>query len=151
LAPALKVQELLDDKALAGARLHSVAPGASVRDAVRLMAGNNISSALVMEDGRMAGLITLRELLRGLDMMGERLLDACAEEVMVRKPVCIAPGDSVDALRSLMTEFHVTHVPVCAGDDLLGIISFHDIARGAIKDAMFENDLLKKYIKNWPE
>jgi CBS domain-containing protein len=128
-----------------------VPPGASVREAVRLMAGNDISSALVMEGGRMAGLITLRELLRGLDMMGERLLDARAEEVMVRKPVCVAPADSVDTLRALMTEFHVTHVPVRLGEDLLGIVSFHDIARGAIKDAMFENDLLKKYIKNWPE
>jgi CBS domain-containing protein len=146
----LKVQDLLDDKALAGAALHSVAPGSSVREAVRLMAANDISSALVMEAGRLAGLITLRELLRGLDMMGERLLDASAEEVMVRKPVCVGPEDSVDMLRGLMTEFHVTHVPVCEGATLLGIVSFHDIARGAVKDALFENDLLKKYIKDWP-
>jgi CBS domain-containing protein len=146
----LDVQELLDDKAAKGSALHSVAPGASVREAVRLMVSSNISSALVMEGGRMAGLITLRELLRGLDMMGERLLDARAEEVMVREPVCVAPEDSVDALRGLMTEYHVTHVPVRRGDELLGIISFHDIARSAVKDALFENELLKKYIKNWP-
>jgi CBS domain-containing protein len=146
----LDVQELLDDKAEKGSALHSVAPGASVREAVRLMVSSDISSALVMEGGRMAGLITLRELLRGLDMMGERLLDARAEEVMVREPVCVAPEDSVDALRGLMTEYHVTHVPVRRGDELLGILSFHDIARSAVKDALFENELLKKYIKNWP-
>jgi CBS domain-containing protein len=146
----LDVQELLDDKAEKGSALHSVAPGASVREAVRLMVSSDISSALVMEGGRMAGLITLRELLRGLDMMGERLLDARAEEVMVREPVCVAPEDSVDALRGLMTEYHVTHVPVRRGEELLGILSFHDIARSAVKDALFENELLKKYIKNWP-
>ena len=146
----MNVQELLDDKAATGSALHSVGPGASVREAVRLMVSSNISSALVMEGGRIAGLITLRELLRGLDMMGERLLDARAEEVMVREPICVAPEDSVAALRGLMTEYHVTHVPVRRGDELLGILSFHDIARSAVKDALFENELLKKYIKNWP-
>lgn len=146
----MNVQELLDDKAANASALHSVAPGASVREAVRLMVSSNISSALVMDGGRMAGLITLRELLRGLDMMGERLLDARAEEVMVREPICVTPEDSIDTLRGLMTEYHVTHVPVRRGEDLLGILSFHDIARSAVKDALFENDLLKKYIKNWP-
>ena len=146
----MNVQELLDDKAAKASSLHAVAPGASVREAVRLMASSNISSALVMENGRMAGLITLRELLRGLDMMGERLLEARAEEVMVREPICVSPEDSIDTLRGLMTEYHITHVPVRRGEELLGILSFHDIARSAVKDALFENDLLKKYIKNWP-
>jgi len=146
----LNVQELLDDKAAQGSVLHSVAPGASVREAVRLMVSCDISSVLVLDGGSMAGLITLRELLRGLDMMGERLLDARAEEVMVRAPVCVGPEDTLDTLRGLMTERHVTHVPVRRADELLGIVSFHDIARSAVKDALFENELLKKYIKNWP-
>jgi CBS domain-containing protein len=49
-----------------------------------------------------------------------------------------------------MTEMHITHVPVMNHDRLVGILSFHDIARSAIKDVTFENSLLKQYIKNWP-
>jgi CBS domain-containing protein len=46
---------------------------------------------------------------------------------------------------------HISHVPVVDPDVLVGILSFHDIARSAIKDVAFENQLLKQYIKNWPE
>ncbi len=49
-----------------------------------------------------------------------------------------------------MTELHITHVPVMKADQLVGILSFHNIARSAIKDVAFENQLLKQYIKNWP-
>ncbi|MFY8063627.1 MAG: CBS domain-containing protein [Usitatibacteraceae bacterium] len=56
----------------------------------------------------------------------------------------------MDHLRGLMTELHITHVPVMDADKLVGILSFHDIARSAIKDVAFENQLLKQYIKNWP-
>ena len=50
-----------------------------------------------------------------------------------------------------MTELHITHVPVMNHGTLVGILSFHDIARSAIKDVDFENMLLKQYIRNWPE
>ena len=59
--------------------------------------------------------------------------------------------DSVDFLRGLMTQLHITHVPVVDKGVLVGILSFHDIARSAIKDVAFENQLLKQYIRNWPE
>ena len=54
-------------------------------------------------------------------------------------------------LRGLMTALHITHVPVIDAKKLIGILSFHDIARSTIKDADFENKLLKQYIKHWPE
>jgi CBS domain-containing protein len=69
---------------------------------------------------------------------------------MDAKPAVVRPEDSADTLRTTMTERHVTHVPVVKGRALVGIVSFHDIARSAIKDVAFENKLLKQYIKNWP-
>ena len=85
-----------------------------------------------------------------LEKLGAKLLEARAGDVMNAAPPRIAPGDSADKLRSIMTEKHVTHVPVLEGDELVGVISFHDIARSAVKEAAFENKLLKQYIKNWP-
>ncbi len=115
------------------------------------MTKNEISSMLVMEAGQMVGLITLRELLQGLSSQGGNLMLAKCRNVMKINPPVARPQDSVDHLRGLMTELHITHVPVIDQGVLVGILSFHDIARSAIKDVAFENQLLKQYIKNWPE
>jgi CBS domain-containing protein len=104
-----------------------------------------------MEGSALAGLITLREVVQGLESRGASLLDTAAREVMNAAPVIVQPGDSADGLRSMMTERHVSHAVVIAGEQLAGIISFHDIARSAVKDVSFENRLLKQYIKNWPQ
>lgn len=146
----LTVQEILDDKAPRGARLHSVAPGAPVREAVAVMVREDIGSVLVLEGGELAGIVTLRELVKGLDSLGARLLEAPVREVMDARPAVVRPEDSADSLRTTMTDRHVTHVPVVKDEALVGIVSFHDIARSAIKDVAFENRLLKQYIKNWP-
>ena len=146
----LTVQEILDDKAPKGARIHAVAPGAPVREAVALMVREDIGSVLVMEGDELSGLVTLREIVRGLDSLGGRLLETPVREVMDAKPAAVRPEDSADTLRTTMTDRHVSHVPVVKEGALVGIVSFHDIARSAIKDVAFENKLLKQYIKNWP-
>jgi CBS domain-containing protein len=54
-------------------------------------------------------------------------------------------------MRGLMTELHIRYLPIMEDGRLLGILSFHDVARAALRAASFENRLLKQYIKNWPE
>ena len=46
---------------------------------------------------------------------------------------------------------HVRYVPVLEGDTLLGVISFHDVAKSVLEEKSFENRMLKAYIKDWPE
>ena len=147
----MTVQEILDDKAVKGGRTHSVSADAPVREAVAIMVRENIGSVVVMEGAALAGLITTREVVRSLDSLGARLLDAKISEVMDTNPATVLPEDSADSLRATMTERHITHVPVMKDGALVGIVSFHDIARSAIKDVAFENKLLKQYIKNWPQ
>jgi len=147
----MTVQEILDDKVVKGGCTYSVAPEAPVRDAVAIMVRESIGSVLVLEGEALAGLITTREIVRSLDTLGARLLDAKVREVMDANPATVHPEDSADSLRATMTERHITHVPVMQDGKLVGIISFHDIARSAIKDVAFENNLLKQYIKNWPQ
>lgn len=150
------VADLLKDKATQpqSARkggIFSIGPDTSVADAVSSMTKNEISSMIVMDAGEMMGLITLRELLQGLNSHGGNLMTAKCRNVMKINPPVAKPEDSVDHLRGLMTQLHITHVPVMDHGVLIGILSFHDIARSAIKDVSFENQLLKQYIKNWPE
>lgn len=63
----------------------------------------------------------------------------------------VTPEDSVDYVRDAMTKSHTSHLAVLDGNKLAGVISFHDVARACLKEANFENALLKRYIKHWPE
>ncbi len=142
------IRDILNMK---GSTIFSVAPAGKVSDAVRIMVKNDIGSLVVMEAGRMTGMLTFREVLQALDAQSGNLADLRVEKVMVSDPICGAPDDTLDYLREVMTKNHVRYLPVRDGDQLLGVISFHDVAKSVIKETSFENRLLKRYIKNWPE
>lgn len=136
---------------LKGSTIFSIVPAGLVADAVALMVRHDIGSLVVMENDAMSGMLTFREVLRALDAHHGNLGDLPVHEVMVRDPLVCALEDSADSLRERMTQQHVRYVPVMDNGRLLGVISFHDIAKAVIKEASFENRLLKRYIKNWPE
>jgi CBS domain-containing protein len=149
---SMTVSELLADKAKQSpsATLFMVGPEVGVEEAIALMTEKAISSVIVADAGELQGLITLREILAALNKQGGSIMQAKCRHVMKINPPTAKLEDTVDHLRSLMTEMHITHVPVMNHDQLVGILSFHDIARSALKDVAFENKLLKQYIKNWP-
>ena len=142
------IRDILNMK---GGQIYSVAPDGRVADAVKLMVSQDIGSLVVLDDGRMAGMLTFREVLQGLNAQGGNLGDLRVKSLMVADPVCGSPDDSIEHLREVMTQNHVRYLPVRDGDRLLGVISFHDVAKSVIKETSFENRLLKRYIKNWPE
>ncbi len=142
------VSEILRIK---GNALYTAAPGAAVIEAVRVMAENDIGSLVVMENGRMAGMLTFREVLQALDQKGGQLGALKITDIMVRDPVQASPHLEVMELRRVMLERHARYVPVIDGGTLLGVVSFHDVAKAVYEEASFENKMLKSYIKNWPE
>ncbi len=135
---------------LKGNAIFSIAPQGRVADAVVTMVQHDIGSLVVMEGGTMLGMLTFREVLRGLDARHGDLGDLPVRDVMVHDPLVCTPEDTSEGVRDRMTQQHVRYVPVIEQGQLLGVISFHDIAKAAIKEASFENRLLKRYIKNWP-
>ena len=136
---------------LKGDTIYSIAPSGPLSQAVSMMVRHDVGSLVVMSQGVMVGMVTFREVLAALDATGGALGQRSVDEVMVRDPACGKPDDTVDQMRTLMTELHVRYLPIMEGDRLLGVLSFHDVARAALKAASFENRLLKQYIKNWPE
>lgn len=142
------IRDILNMK---GGQIFSIAPDGRAVDAVKLMVKHDIGSLVVMDGGHMAGMLTFREVLEGLDAQDGDLGDLRVKSLMVAAPVCGSPDDSIDHLREVMTENHVRYLPVRDGDQLLGVISFHDVAKSVIKETSFENRLLKRYIKNWPD
>ena len=136
---------------LKGGTIFSIAPQGRLADAVKTMVSNDIGSLVVMDNGAMIGMLTFREILNELNQRGGDLGDAQVGPVMVKNPIAGNPTDSVDHLREVMLNNHIRYLPVTEGTQLLGVISFHDVAKAVIKQTNFENRLLKRYIKNWPE
>jgi CBS domain-containing protein len=142
------IRDILNMK---GGEIFSIAPEGRVADAVGMMVRHDIGSLVVMDSGAMTGMLTFREVLKAIDAQGGNLADLRVKKVMVADPIAGNPNDTLDHLREVMTKNHVRYLPITDGGQLLGVISFHDVAKSVIKETSFENRLLKRYIKNWPE
>lgn len=136
---------------LKSGEIFSISPDQPVVDGIALMAERGIGSVVILSHGKMVGLITRRDLLRALHEKGCDLRSLKISEIMVTDPIIGSPEDTVDYVRGVMTDNHISHLPVMENDQLLGIISFHDVAKACLSEANFENRLLKRYIKHWPE
>ena len=136
---------------LKGSTIYSIAPTGRVSDAVGIMVRHDIGSLVVMADGKMTGMLTFREVLNALNAEHGDLGDLQVGRVMVKDPIYGHPDDTIDRLREVMTQNHVRYLPIQDGEQLIGVISFHDVAKAVIKETSFVNRLLKRYIKNWPE
>jgi len=142
------VSEILRIK---GKTLFTTSPEGSVLEAVRVMAQHDIGSLVVMERGRMAGMLTFAEVLEALAARNGSLGDLAVRDIYERDPLTADPHLDVMELRRGMLERHARYVPVMDGTTLQGVVSFHDVAKAVYEEQSFENRMLKSYIKNWPE
>ena len=144
----MKVSEILKVK---GNALFTIAPEGKLTEAVGIMAQHNMGSLVVMDKGRMVGILTFRELLRALDKGRGALGEASVGEIMEHDPVIASPAMDVNDLRRTMIDSGARYLPVMERDRLIGVISFRDVAKAVLEEQDFENRMLKGYIKNWPE
>ena len=142
------VSEILRIK---GKTLFTTSPEGTVLEAVRVMAQHDIGSLVVMERGRMAGMLTFAEVLEALAARNGTLGDLAVRDIYERDPLTADPHLDVMELRRGMLERHARYVPVMDGTTLQGVVSFHDVAKAVYEEQSFENRMLKSYIKNWPE
>lgn len=134
-----------------GPLLHRLPPEATMAEAIRRMALYRIGSIVVSHGDDLLGLLTTREIMAVLDTHGGEALSKPVGEAMNPQPITGRPTDSIDQVRRVMTEYHVSHLPVMDGTRLVAIISLQDVAKAAHAACAFENRLLKHYIGHWPE
>jgi CBS domain-containing protein len=144
----MRVSEILRIK---GHTLFTIPPRATAIEAVKVMAQHDIGSLVVMDHGRLVGMLTFREVLEALARRDGVLGDVAIEAIYERDPLTAPPSLEVMELRRVMLERHARYVPVMDGGTLLGVVSFHDVAKAVYEDQSFENRMLKSYIKNWPD
>ncbi|MCE1171200.1 MAG: CBS domain-containing protein [Azovibrio sp.] len=144
----MQVREILRIK---GSSLFTTSSEASLTGAVAMMSELDTGSLVVMEGERMVGMLTFREVLAAIAAHQGSTDGVRVGGVMVRDPVTVAPTVEANELRRLMVEKHMRYLPVTDGGQLLGVISFLDVAKAVLEEQSFENRMLKNYIKNWPE
>lgn len=124
----------------------SVAPLATVFDALKLMAATNVGALPVMDGDRLVGLFTERAYARKIALHGKTSRETPVREVMVEHVPCVRPGRSVEEAMAIMTEFHTRHLPVVEDGKVVGIVSIGDLVKEHISEQNFVIHQLERYI-----
>jgi CBS domain-containing protein len=143
----MQVREIL---AIKGKVLYTIPPDHRLAEAVATMTGQDVGSLVVFDRGRMVGILTFREVLQAVDRAGAGWTTVAVADVMVRDPMVAAPDTEVDDLRRFMVESRQRYTPVMDGGTLLGVVSFHDVAKAILEEQSIENRMLKNYISDQP-
>jgi CBS domain-containing protein len=134
-----------------GNTLYTLSPDQTLWAAVQMMAEHDIGSVVVMDKGRLSGILTFREVIKTLQRNEGHIGDGTVRSMMDTEPRTVMPGTDVNEVRRLMLESHVRYLPVMDGPTLAGVISFYDVAKAVLDEQGLENKMLKAYIRDWPE
>jgi CBS domain-containing protein len=130
-----------------GSRVVSVRPGDSVGEVCRVLVREGIGAALVLDqDGKVAGVVSERDVMRGLANHGEMLPRLPVERLMTREVVCCSPDDTIDSVMQRMTGGRFRHLPVLRDGRLVGIVSIGDVVKQRIAETELEAQELRRYI-----
>jgi CBS domain-containing protein len=137
------VKEILQAKSQ---RLLSIAPEASVLDALKLMADMDIGALVVLDGGRLAGIFSERDYARKVILHGKSSKDTRVHEIMTHKVVCVRPDQGVEECMALMTDKRIRHLPVLEDKRVIGVISIGDVVKEVISEQRFVIEQLEHYI-----
>ena len=137
------VRQLLEAKA---PEVFAIGPDAPVIDAIRLMAEKRIGALLVMQAGKLAGIVSERDYARKIVLQGRSSRDTPVRDIMTADVVSIGLDDTTDRCMQLVTDRRIRHLPVLDGGSVLGVVSIGDLVKAVIEDQREEIDQLQRYI-----
>jgi CBS domain-containing protein len=129
-----------------GSRVHSVEPGASVLQALELMADKNIGAVMVMVGDKVAGILSERDCVRKIDLAGKSARDTTVQEIMTRDVLYVEAGQPVEECMALMIDKNIRHLPVYENGKLLGLMSVRDVLKEVVDYQKFIIKQLEHYI-----
>lgn len=144
----MKVSDILRVK---GNALYTVTPDEPLAQAVEIMAEKDIGSLVVMEHGDLIGMLTFREVILALVRGKGQLADIPVRTSMDDHPLTCTLETDMDEVRRMMLDRHARYMPVMDKKMLMGVVSFYDVAKAVVDSQGFENQMLKAYIRDWPE
>jgi CBS domain-containing protein len=129
-----------------GSGVWSIASGATVFEAIQLMADKNVGALPVMDGGKLVGIISERDYTRKVILKGKSSKDTPVRDIMTSKLTTTVPDASVTECMRMMTEERVRHLPVIEEGKMIGILSIGDLVRRIISAQTATIDNLEKYI-----
>jgi len=130
-----------------GATIITTRPQETVSAVSQLLNVNRIGAVLVMEtDGTIAGIISERDIVRGMALHGAAVLDMPAADLMTRKVIQCSPDDTVAQIMEVMTRGRFRHLPVVENGRLVGFISIGDVVKHRVEEYAHELESLREYV-----
>lgn len=137
------VRQLLQAK---GSAVYSVSPDARVFEALKLMAEKEVGALVVLERGKLAGILSERDYARKVILHGKSSHDISVREIMTEDVVTVQPGQTVDQCMALMTSRRIRHLPVVEDGKLAGVVSIGDLVKEVIAEQEQTIRQLETYI-----
>lgn len=126
--------------------LVAVGPDESVFDALALMARREVGAVVVLEAGRLVGILSERDYARKIILLGKASKDTPVRDIMTSRVVCVTPATTIDECMALMTDKRCRHLPVLEGERVTGVVSIGDVVKHTIAEQQFIIEQLEHYI-----
>ncbi len=139
----ITVKNILDEK---GTAAWTIAPGATVYDALKVMAEKGVGALVVVEGEEVVGIISERDYARKVILHGKVSKNIPVREIMTTNVYGVHPDTTADECMALMTEQHVRHLPVCREGKLAGVVSIGDVVKAVITQQKVTIENLENYI-----
>ena len=126
--------------------VHTIEPSATVYEAVKLMADKNVGALVVVERGKVVGIVSERDYARKVVLMARSSKDTPLRDIMSSPVMYVQPEQTTEQCMALMTENRLRHLPVMDGGELVGLISIGDLVKATISEQQFIIEQLEQYI-----
>ena len=141
------VSQLFNNRAGFSATLWSVRPDDTVFDALKVLAEKGVGALIVMEKGRLVGILSERDYTRKVALLGKNSKETFVRDIMTANVLVISPQTRTRECMAIMSEKNIRHLPVVDGDTVVGMLSIRDLMNDIIADHEFTISQLESYIK----
>ena len=124
----------------------SVKPNTTIVEVAKVLKSKRIGAILVMEGGSIAGIISERDIARGLPDYKKKILSMPVSDLMTKKVTTCTSDASIDEIMEMMTENRIRHLPVVDDGKLVGFISVGDVVKNRVEELVAEEDQLRSYV-----
>jgi len=139
----MRVQEILKTK---GSDVVTVLPADTIRFVAKVLATRRIGAAVVVEGQQVVGVLSERDIVRGIAEHGEEALTLKARDLMSKDVIVCGVDDTIRELMATMTNKRIRHLPVMKGADLIGIVSIGDVVKNRVEETETEANVLRDYV-----
>lgn len=126
--------------------IHCIGPDAPVLEAIKRMAEHGIGALLVMKGSELLGVVSERDYARKVILQGRSSSETQVREIMSSPVITVRPDQTARVCMQIMTERRVRHLPVMAGERVLGVLSIGDLVRDVLEEQQQTIEQLEHYI-----